>query len=55
MKTQGDQMDALLARVEKRLLSLESNVSHMKSKLTELQEIQEDTSSKIYKQYQSVV
>lgn len=55
MKTQEDTIDALVARVEKRLLALESNVSHMKSKLAELQENQEEVPSKIFEQYKIVV
>lgn len=55
MKTHGDQLDALIARVEKRLNTLESNVSHMQSKLAELHEMQEDVTRTIYEQYQQVV
>lgn len=53
MKTQEDQLDALLARIEKRLTALESNVSHMKSKLAELHEAKEDSTNT--DRYQQVV
>ncbi|MBQ0138151.1 MAG: hypothetical protein KBT36_02545 [Kurthia sp.] len=55
MKTQKDPFDALVARVEKRLNALESNVSHMQSKLAELNEMQEDLTGTVYEQYQQVV
>lgn len=42
MKTQEDQLDALLAIVEKRLTALESSVSHMKSKLAELHDVKKE-------------
>lgn len=55
MKTQKDPFDALIARVEKRLNALESNVSHMQSKLAELHEIKEDLTGTVYERYKQVV
>lgn len=48
LKTHEDQLDALMARLEKRLTSFEVSVSHMKGKLSELHEMQENLSSPTY-------
>lgn len=55
MKTHEDQLEVLIARVEKRLSALETNVSHMKSKLAELNEMQEDLTGTIYERYHQAV
>ncbi|GEK33304.1 hypothetical protein [Kurthia sibirica] len=55
MKTHEDQLDVLMARLEKRLTSFEANVSHMKSRLSELNEIQEEFTSTIYDPYVKAV
>lgn len=55
MKTHEDQLELLVARVEKRLSALETNVSHMKSKLAELSEMQEDLTGMVYERYHQAV
>lgn len=55
MKTHEDQLELLVARVEKRLSALETNVSHMKSKLAELSKMQEDLTGMVYERYHQAV
>lgn len=55
MKTYEDQLDTLMAMIEKRLSSLENNVSYMHSRLAELQESPEDGTDSEYVKYANAI
>ena len=55
MKTYEDQLDSLMTLIEKRLSSLENNVSYMHSRLAELQESQEDGTDSEFVKYANAI